>query len=91
MMMKYIVRVEPPLMFNINRNRVHDVREGITQLADENGGSGAKLKAKTIVRRKIRTTKNSQEEKCVHQETVERITLKLIPSSYIKPSVNFTV
>ena len=27
MMMKYIVRVEPPLMFNINRTRGHDVKE----------------------------------------------------------------
>ena len=27
MMMKYIVRVEPPLMFNINRTREHDVEE----------------------------------------------------------------
>ena len=26
MMMKYIVRVEPPLMFEINRTRVHDVK-----------------------------------------------------------------
>ena len=27
MMMKYIVRFEPPLMFNINRTRGHDVKE----------------------------------------------------------------
>ena len=27
MMMKYIVRVEPPLMFNINRTQGHDVKE----------------------------------------------------------------
>ena len=27
MMMKYIVRVEPPLMFNINRTQEHDVKE----------------------------------------------------------------
>ena len=27
MMMKYMVRVEPPLMFNINRTREHDVKE----------------------------------------------------------------
>ena len=27
MMMKYIVRVEPSLMFNINRTRGHDVKE----------------------------------------------------------------
>ena len=27
MMMKYLVRVEPPLMFNINRTREHDVKE----------------------------------------------------------------
>ena len=27
MMMKYIVRVEPPSMFNINRTREHDVKE----------------------------------------------------------------
>ena len=27
MMMKYMVRVEPPLMFNISRTRKHDVKE----------------------------------------------------------------
>ena len=27
MMMKYIVRVELPLMFNVNRTRGHDVKE----------------------------------------------------------------
>ena len=27
MMMKYIVQVEPPLMFNTNRTREHDVKE----------------------------------------------------------------
>ena len=27
MMMKYMVRVEPLLMFNINRTREHDVKE----------------------------------------------------------------
>ena len=27
MMMKYIVQVEPPLMFNVNRTREHDVEE----------------------------------------------------------------
>ena len=59
MMMKYIVRVEPPLMFNINRNRAHDVREGIIQLAGEGGGSGANLKGKTIVRRKLCSLENS--------------------------------
>ena len=29
MMMKYILRVEPSLMFNINRTRGHDVKEVI--------------------------------------------------------------
>ena len=58
-MMKCIVRVEPPLMFNINKNRAHDVRKRITQLADEDGGRGANLKGKTIIRRKLVTTKSS--------------------------------
>ena len=57
-MMKCIVRFEPPLMFNINKNRAHDVRERITQLADKDGGRGAILKGKTIMRRKFVTTKS---------------------------------
>ena len=27
MMMKYMVRAEPPLVFNVNRTREHDVKE----------------------------------------------------------------
>ena len=72
-MMKRIVRVEPPLMFNINRNRAHDVRKRITQLADEDGGKGANLKGKTIKRRKIVTTRGSREEELLHQKTVEKL------------------
>ena len=58
-MMKYIVRVEPPLMYNINRNRVHDVREKITQLANEDGGSGANLKGKRSSEEKLCPPENS--------------------------------
>ena len=32
MMMRYIVRVEPPLMFNINRTREHDVKEVVLSI-----------------------------------------------------------
>ena len=31
--MKYIVRVEPPLMFNINRTAEHDVKEAVLPIA----------------------------------------------------------
>ena len=72
-MMKCIVRVEPPLMFNINKNRAHDVRKRITQLADEDGGRGANLKGKTIIRRKFATTKNSREEKLLQQKRLEKL------------------
>ena len=71
-MMKCIVRVESPLMFNINKNRAHDVRKRITQLVDEDGGRGANLKGKTIIRRKFATTKSSREGKLLQQKTVEK-------------------
>ena len=32
MMMEYIIRVEPSLMFNINRTRGHDVKEVILSI-----------------------------------------------------------
>ena len=63
--MKSIVRVEPTLMFNINRNRVHDVRRGTAQLADEDGGRGANLKGKNIQQKKICDYKNRLRRKIV--------------------------
>ena len=36
-MMKYIVRVEPPLMFNINRTRGHDVKEVVLPIGWRRG------------------------------------------------------
>ena len=57
--MKYIIRVEPPLMFNINRNREHDVKEVVLPIGRRKWKKWGEPESKTIIRRKIGTTRNS--------------------------------
>ena len=52
-MMKYIVRVEPPLMFNINRNREHDVKEVVFPIGRRKWKKWGEPESKTIIRRKL--------------------------------------
>ena len=42
--MKYLVRVEPPLMFNINRTREHDVKEAVPPIGRRRNRKGGEQK-----------------------------------------------
>ena len=59
MMMKYILRVEPSLMFKTNRSRGHDVKEVILQLAGEDEGKETKLKEESPPEEFYTVLKNS--------------------------------
>ena len=72
-MMKCIIRVEPPLMFNINKNRAHDVRKKITQLADEDGGRGANLKGKQSSEGNLRLQKAVEKENCYKKKRLRKL------------------
>ena len=59
MMMKYMVRVEPPLMFNINRTRGNDVKEVILPIGWRRSRKREEPKRKIIARRDFTILKNS--------------------------------
>ena len=59
MMIKFLVRVEPPLMSNINRTRGHDVKEVILPIGWRRSRKREEHKKKIIVRGNFTILKNS--------------------------------
>ena len=72
-MMKCIIRVEPPLMFSINKNRTPDVRKMIIQLADEDAGRGANLKGKQSSEGNLRLQKAVEKKNCYNKKRLRKL------------------